>query len=35
MPDRHEHESEQKKIEGIQRPAEEASDECIALISVE
>ncbi len=29
------HKCEQKKIEGIQRPAEEASDECIALIPVE
>src|SRR5260370_32504842 len=35
VPDRHQHEREQKKIEGIQRPAEEASNECIALISVE
>jgi hypothetical protein len=31
MPHRHEHESEQKKIERIQRPAEKAGNERVAL----
>jgi hypothetical protein len=34
MPHRHEHEREQEKIERVQCPPEEASEERIALIAI-